>query len=167
MRLPDHGRISCSICFGDMPVTFDRTRTGNKEWRITNNPCAWGNPTPEILVLGFSKGPTQAGALANVEHDLIASRGARGPMRQILHAIGLIDAKQDMDALIADRGGRFAFGSLIRCTVERWSAQAKKNTDGTWGAGWVGTGGNMLGGFIADKWGTQVVANCTSTPSRS
>jgi hypothetical protein len=161
-RLPDHGRILCPLCFEQKPVIFDVTKTGNRNWRITNNPCAWGNPTPEILVLGFSKGPTQAGALSNEDHDLIAAKGARTQVRQILYTIGLVDKDENMDALFADRNGRFAFGSLIRCTVEQWNAKAKKGPNGKWTADWIGTGGNMLGGFVADAWGGQVVNNCVS-----
>lgn len=160
--LPDHGRIACSDCFGDAPVEFDKTRTGHDGWRITNNPCSWGSATPEIMVLGFSKGPTQAGALADIQHDLIAARGARPQVCKILHALGLIEATQDMDALISNRNGRFAFGSLVRCTVEAWSARATKGNDGEWTAGWVGTGGDMLGGFLADPWGRTVVHHCAT-----
>lgn len=149
--LPGHGRIACTICFGNMPVEFDVTKTGNARWRITNNPCAWGNPHAEVLVLGFSKGQTQAGALAREHHDRIAYKGARHNVRKILHAIGLVEKEADIDKLIADRHGRFAFGSLIRCTVERWNE--KKNV-------WEGSGGNMLGGFVADAWGRQIVRNC-------
>jgi hypothetical protein len=159
-RLPDHGRISCALCFGSTPIVFDETRTGNQNWRITNNPCAWGNPMAEILVLGFSKGPTQAGALGKEDHDLIAAKGARTHVRRVLHSIGLVAGDQDMDALIADRTGRFAFGSLIRCTVEQRSAQAGNFSTVKGAAGWVGTGGNMLGGFIDDPWGKVVVRNC-------
>lgn len=161
-RLPGHGRVSCTACFGNVPVIFDTTQTGHGQWRITNNPCAWGNPSPEVLILGFSKGPTQAGALAHMEHDLIAARGARQNLRRILHAIGLVEADQDMDALIADRTGRFAFGSLIRCTVEQWSAKATKTPGRGYTAGWIGSGGNMLGGFMEDAWGRQVVYNCVT-----
>ena len=49
-----------------------------------------------------------------------------------LHYEGLRRTLADMDRLIADRSGRLAFGSLVRCTVERWD-EAK--------ATWPGTGG--------------------------
>ncbi|QDD97541.1 hypothetical protein [Roseomonas mucosa] len=68
-RLPDHGRVACTACFGGEAVVFDASRTGSTNWRITANPCAWGNPNAEVVVLGFSKGPTQAGALARTPHD--------------------------------------------------------------------------------------------------
>ena len=67
--LPVHGRVECSICHRGKPFEFDVTRTEEDGWRITNNPRAWGNTTPEVVVLGFSKGPTQAGALSSQPHD--------------------------------------------------------------------------------------------------
>ena len=59
--LPMHGRVTCTDCFTAGGVEFDRTRLEGDGWRITSNPLAWGSATPEIVVLGFSKGPTQAG----------------------------------------------------------------------------------------------------------
>jgi|GEM_PF-2729714 hypothetical protein len=35
-------------------------------------PLAWGNQQAEVIVLGFSKGSTQSGALENTPHDKIA-----------------------------------------------------------------------------------------------
>jgi hypothetical protein len=69
--LPQPGRVVCAICHRGQPYAFDLTRMEDDGWRITNSPLAWGNPSPEIVVLGFSKGPTQAGALARVPHDQI------------------------------------------------------------------------------------------------
>ena len=79
--LPEHGRIACSLCHGGAPLVFDATKTQNNtgDWRITANPLAWGNPAAEIIVLGFSKGPTQAGALGATSHDQIAYKGAASP----------------------------------------------------------------------------------------
>lgn len=59
--LPNHGRVSCSLCYGDSSPKFDETKRAEGDWRITANPLAWGNPQAEVVLLGFSKGPTQAG----------------------------------------------------------------------------------------------------------
>jgi hypothetical protein len=58
---------------------FDNTKRTSSEgtWRITSNPLAWGNAEPDIVVLGFSKGPTQVGALASAPHNAIAYKGSR------------------------------------------------------------------------------------------
>ena len=157
-KMPNHGRINCSKCFSKCTnsAEFDRTQRSEGDWRITMNPLAWGNVAPEVVVLGFSKGPTQAGALATAEHDQIAYKGSRGNVGKILRHVGLLpsisneDPGQIVTRLIADRGGRFHFGSLIRCTVERQEA-----------AGWKGSGGGMLDKFVATEFGREVSSNCT------
>ncbi|WP_222128175.1 hypothetical protein [Roseomonas gilardii] len=152
-RLPEHGRVACTACFDDKPLVFDVSQTGCANWRITANPCAWGGSNAEVVVLGFSKGPTQAGALARKPHDQIAYKGARRNVERILQGIGLLSSSTKLDELIADRQGRFAFGSLVRCSVER-----RHSRSGTW----KGTGGDMLSSFLADSWGRQIVRNCTT-----
>ncbi|WP_292515315.1 hypothetical protein [Mesorhizobium sp.] len=154
--LPEHGRVACSICHHPQPYNFDRTHTERNGWRITNNPLAWGGSEPEVVVLGFSKGPTQAGALASVPHDAIAYKGGRSAIAKILHHVGLLqrpDARL-VDGLIGDRNGQIHFGSLIRCTVERWDEQERT---------WKGTGGGMLDRFVATDFGTKVAQRCGST----
>lgn len=152
--LPEHGRVDCALCHRGKPYEFDRTRTEDAGWRITNNPMAWGNSEPEVVVLGFSKGPTQAGALSSQAHDQIAFRGGRTNLAKILHHVGLLPAPDGhlVDRAIADRHGRFHFASLVRCTVER--RDPKK-------ASWTGTGGGMLDRFVASDLGKIVVSNCT------
>lgn len=157
--LPQHGRIACSLCYGGAAAVFDGTTATDERdsWRITANPLAWGNPHAEILVLGFSKGPTQHGALAGTPHDHIAYKGGRLSVGKILAHIGLIPMQDDealkrtVDRLIADRAGRFHFGSLIRCTVERF-----ENGE------WKGSGGGMLDKFVATEFGQGVGRRCAT-----
>lgn len=163
--LPEHGRVKCAECHRGASFDFDRTRTEDGSWRITNNPLAWGNNQPEIVVLGFSKGPTQAGALANQPHDSIAYKGGRTNLAKILHHVGLLpspDARL-VDQAIADPNGRFHFGSLVRCTVERFDEKSHE---------WRGTGGGMLDRFVATEFGKAIASTCskrflTSLPSRT
>jgi hypothetical protein len=159
--LPEHGRVACSLCHGAAPIEFDASQARDEKgnWRITANPLAWGNPNSEVVILGFSKGPTQVGALASTPHDLIAYKGSRLNVGKILAHIGLVpkqnpDAlKRTIDELIANRAGRFHFGSLVRCTVERFDHK---------GAKWKGTGGGMLDKFVAAPFGQEVAGRCTS-----
>ena len=155
-NLPNHGRIDCTLCYNSCSeIEFDLTRRTEGAWRITANPLAWGATEPEVIVLGFSKGPTQAGALANTPHDEIAYKGSRGNVGKILRHVGLLpqatveELKVAVNRLISDPSGRFHFGSLIRCTVER-------NDAGTW----KGSGGMMLDKFIATSFGKEVAHNC-------
>lgn len=156
-KLPQHGRINCTKCFQNAPIEFDKTKRSEQGWRITANPLAWGNPDCEIVVLGFSKGPTQAGALAKAPHDEIAYRGSRSNVGKILFHIGVLPSAQHdpsgaVSKAIADRSGRFHFGSLIRCTVERFDQKDSS---------WKGSGGGMLDKFVASGFGLEVAKNCT------
>jgi hypothetical protein len=157
--LPTHGRVDCTLCHGGQPIIFDGTRRTEDSWRITANPLAWGNPNAEIIVLGFSKGPTQAGALAAAAHDQIAYKGSRLAVGKILAHVELIprqapeELRRTVDRLIADRGGRFHFGSLIRCTVERLDAKTGE---------WKGSGGGMLDKFVATPFGHEVASRCSA-----
>jgi hypothetical protein len=157
--LPSHGRINCALCHKN-PIVFDETRTesGDKLWRITANPLAWGNQQPEVLVLGFSKGPSQAGELRGLPHDDIPYRKGRLQVGKILAHIGLLptakpdELKRMVEHAIADKNGYFGWGSLIRCTVERFDA--KKNL-------WVGSGG-MIDQFMGTEFGQQISATCAT-----
>jgi hypothetical protein len=153
MSLPPHGRVACSLCHVGQCSGFDQTVTTEGDWRLTHNPLAWGNPEAEVAVLGFSKGPTQRGALTRSPHDEIAFKGGRTALARILHHLGLVDRPESgvVDRAISDRNGRFHFGSLIRCTVERYDQKATE---------WMGTGGGMLDKFTKTPFGRQVLSNC-------
>lgn len=159
-KLPSHGRVDCNKCYPTGPIEFDKTCYGEAGWRITANPLAWGNQNAEVVVLGFSKGPTQAGALANTHHDEIAYKGGRGNVGKILAHVGVLsiadgdDPGQVVSRAIANQSGRFHFGSMIRCTVERFEEKTSV---------WKGSGGGMLDRFLATPFGKKVAHNCTGT----
>ncbi len=164
--LPVSGRIACTLCHIG-PVDFGRTVRTEGDWRITANPLAWGNPNAEIVVLGFSKGPTQLSALATKAHNEIPYAGGRANIGKIFARLELISPGSNeqynrvISALIADPRGRFHFGSLIRCSAEQ-SLSGK----------WSGTKGGMLDKFARSKLGSEVTRNCTgkflgNLPSRT
>jgi hypothetical protein len=153
--LPSSGKIDCAKCHNGQPCIFDRTVTEFDGWRITDNPLAWGSQNPDVIVLGFSKGPTQAGTLSSTPHNSIAYKGGRTSLAKILHHIGLL-AKPDsklVDDLIADPNGQFHFDSLIRCTVERYDTKESE---------WKGTGGGMLDKFVVSQFGNDIALNCAT-----
>lgn len=154
--LPNHGCINCSRCFNSEHIVFDVTKVESEGWRITANPLSWGTSKPEIIVLGFSKGPTQTGALNKIDHNQIAYKSGRSNIAKIFKHIGLIsldseDPKNEVNRIISDHNGRFHFGSLIRCTVERYDSKSKQ---------WKGTGGGMLDKFIKTDFGKNISSNC-------
>jgi hypothetical protein len=148
--IPPSGRVGCNVCYRE-PISFDVTRRTEGDFRITANPLAWGNPRAEILVLGFSKGPNALGALAAKSHESIPYAGQRPSVRKILARVGVVEKDANMDLLIADQKGRFAWGSLIRCTVERRESEL-----------WKSSGGGMLDKFVATPLGREVAGNCAS-----
>lgn len=155
--LPSHGRVSCNKCFKSKPV-FNQTESIEGDWKITYNPLAWGNTEPEIVVLGFSKGPNAKTALKTKKHDEVAYDGGRQNVGKILAHIGLIDGcstsddfRHRIDELIAEKNGRFHFSSLIRCTVEQFDQKNGK---------WSASGGGMLDKFVATQFGAAVTQNC-------
>ncbi|RWG87390.1 MAG: hypothetical protein E5X68_18265 [Mesorhizobium sp.] len=157
--LPAHGRIDCTLCYRGEDVLFDRSRREGQDWRITANPLSWGNANARIIILGFSKGPTQAESFARTPHDQIAYKGSRPNVGRILAHVGLIkegsreSQAAAVDSMIADRNGLFHFGSLIRCSVERYDRGERR---------WKGSGGGMLNRFVATPFGSEVARNCAS-----
>jgi len=58
-----------------------------------------------------------------------------------------------VDRMIADRNGLFHFGSLIRCSIERYDRDEEE---------WTGSGGGMLDKFVSTPFGVEVAENCVS-----
>ncbi len=108
--------------------------------------------------MGFSKGPSQAGELGRLSHNDIPYRKGRMQVGKILAHIGLLpqatpgELKRMVERAIADPNGRFGWGSLIRCTVERYDF---KNSE------WIGSGG-MIDQFMATSFGQQISKTCAA-----
>lgn len=132
--LPPHGRIPCSVCF--KPGKSEGRP--HPEWRMTNDPGAWGGQTPTTLVLGFSKGSTQADIYRTGRFDDVPFARMRPRLERELRHFGVLDADTSIDKALSDPAGDVAFGSLIRCSVARWDARAKH------GAGEYGCSGALI-----------------------
>ena len=156
--IPKSGRISCNKCFKNN-VEFGRTElySSDQRWRINNNPLAFGGTSPEVAVMGFSKGPTQVNALMQGQLHDIAFKGGRLALAKIMRRIGLLEGctdtviKNRLDVLIKDSCGPVHFGSMVKCAVE----QKVKDQ-------WVGTGAGMLDKFASNPFGDEVTQNCVS-----
>jgi hypothetical protein len=114
--LPQHGKIQCRKCFD---VSTSAITQPHPLWRIVNDPGAWGSATPDYLVLGFSKGATQAGIYQDGDFEEIAFAGMRPRLSQALQAVGVLPRQVSVDEKIRDPNSDIAFGSLIRCSVSR------------------------------------------------
>lgn len=111
---PKHGPMACNRCF----ATADHVAQVGR-WRVVNDPGAWGSSDPEVLVLGFSKGFTQANAYARGNFDDIPFKGMRPRLGAALHAIGLLAETDAVDEHMRNGEKTFAFGSLVRCSLSR------------------------------------------------
>ncbi len=126
--LPKHGKVNCRTCFSDVE---GNQRKPHPDWRMINDPGAWGSPTPDYLVLGFSKGATQAGIYQSGEFEDIAFAGMRPRLTKALQRVGLLEESETSDQKISNPNSNIAFGSLIRCSVSRKDQKAsqKKGRD--------------------------------------
>ncbi len=146
--LPSHGLIDCAHCLPDGVKEFTE---GN--WRICNDPGAWGSQHPEILVLGFSKGFTQADAFKGKAFDEVAFAGMRPRLRLALERIGVLDGAEDINALFSRTEKRFAFGSLVRCSLSRLDETSGK---------WSSTGPLIKKSFQENP-AQSYISRCVST----
>jgi len=125
--LPEHGKIDCRLCY---PADANEA-TPHRLWRMRNDPGAWGGREPEWLVLGFSKGSTQADYYANGSFDDVAFAGMRSRLERILKRLGALPSGVSLNDAIANPEGNIAFGSLIRCSVARQDSKAKYQCSGS------------------------------------
>jgi hypothetical protein len=95
------------------------------KWQMVNDPAAWGSPTPEILILGFSKGFTQANAFRSDRLDDIPFKNMRIRLTDEMRLLGVLDAAETVDQKITATETKFAFGSLVRCSLSRLNAKGK------------------------------------------
>lgn len=128
MTLPTHGKINCHKCYRS---SSDIVCQPHHLWNMRNDPGAWGGSNPEILVLGFSKGSTQANIYQNGRYEDVAFGGAaRGRLDEALKRLNLLSENEHVTEHIENPDSRFAFGSLVRCSLSREGADGKHATSG-------------------------------------
>lgn len=119
--LPEHGKIHCRQCFIAQQSKITKL---HPDWRMINDPGAWGGSRPEYLVLGFSKGATQQGIFESGKFEDVAFSGMRVRLTQALRSVGALGRQDEVSDKIANPSGNIAFGSLIRCSVSRKDQRA-------------------------------------------
>lgn len=119
---PAHGPIACRRCFTEAAPQMDLG-----PWRVVNDPGAWGSATPEILVLGFSKGFTQAALARAGRFEDIPFARMRPRLTEVLQALNLLGPDERVDPRMIAGERRFAFGSLVRCSLSRVDARSAKH----------------------------------------
>ncbi len=95
------------------------------KWQMVNDPAAWGSATPEILILGFSKGFIQANAFRSDKFENIPFKKMRERLTDEMRLLGVLGATETVDQKITATETKFAFGSLVRCNLSRFNAKGK------------------------------------------
>jgi hypothetical protein len=92
---------------------------------MRRDPGAWGSARPKYLVLGFSKGATQADIYANGDFDDVAFGGGRTRrnLTNILRRVGLLTPNETVDEKIQADEKEFHFASLVRCSLSRYDSE--------------------------------------------
>ncbi len=151
--LPKHGKIECRLCFSSSDASV---RKLNSNWKIVNDPGAWGGgDCPDYLVLGFSKGATQAGVYESSRFEDVAFAGMRPRLTEALRTMGVLSDRETSDEKISDQNSNISFGSLIRCSVSRIDSAASAKTGR---AVYTYTGPLITKSF---KEIPEVISNCT------
>jgi hypothetical protein len=101
-----------------------------------------------VLVLGFSKGANQVGAIEKKPFDAVAFRGCRANLAQILRRLGISFGGQTIDRTLTSNGHGIGYASLVRCSI----AQEKKGE-------WVSTG-TIMPDALANPWSRELMGRC-------
>jgi len=125
--LPPHGPIRCRRCF-----TSDREIEEIALWQVVNDPGAWGAQQPDILILGFSKGFTQANAYRTAPFEAVPFKGKvmRARLTEVLRRIGVLNDSETIDPRFSAGEREFGFGSLVRCSLSRLNARGERECTG-------------------------------------
>jgi hypothetical protein len=87
---------------------------------------SWGAIDPKYMVLGFSKGANQAEIALSAPHDSVAYRGFRPTLTAALRVLGLLGPNETVDEHISKEEPDWAFGSVVRCTIEKLNRETGK-----------------------------------------
>lgn len=114
--LPNHGKMTCRECF---PSVSGNEFHPHTDWKLINQPAAYGSSEPRYLVLGFSKGATQQALYERGPIEQVAFAKMRPRLSTALQVMGVLEPGDSVDRWIANPKSHFAFGSLIRCSASR------------------------------------------------
>ena len=126
---------------------------------MRRDPGAWGSARPKYLVLGFSKGATQADIYANGDFDEVAFGGkcTRRNMTSILQNVGVLKPDETVDEKISADEEDFHFASLVRCSLSRYAEEASAKR----GCPVYATSGRLITRAFSEV--RHVIDECAST----
>ena len=91
------------------------------KYLIVNDPGYWGAADPRVLVLGMSKGQTQANAIVTAYHDgtfdQVAYQGFRSRLLRVIQEMGLMSGDKSIDRHLQADETEWGFASVLRCSL--------------------------------------------------
>jgi hypothetical protein len=141
-----HGSTECRACFtnGNRTIALG-------DWWLHNNLGYYGASTPEILVLGFSKGANQNKAAEEVNFDKVAFAKARSRLQQVLETLGVMPRDRSIDSLMTARERQFGVASLVRCSFYKMKERKCK------------TSGDIIPSAFSNSQTRSIIERCAST----
>ena len=140
-----HGLVACRDCFAGTQQVM-----ALGEWRLNNNPGYYGSSSPEILILGFSKGANQNKAEIDQHFDKVAFSGIRHRLQEVLETLGVMPTDRDIDSLMTAGESKFGIASLVRCSI-------CKMKDGI-----CKTSGDIIASSFTDSTMMKVIETCST-----
>ena len=125
-NIVQHGQMTCDRCW--KKVTVNTQEAG--PFRLVRDPGHWGSSNPSTLVLGVSKGNTQSKAFASEHFDVVAFKGIRDRLLQVLQTVGLLlnETVADFDSCFCKDELEYAFASVVRCSLTGMDREKRIHT---------------------------------------
>lgn len=123
--LPQQGLISCTLCWRGCD-TAAPLFSSDRNFRLENFPAAYGGRNPTVLILGMTKGETQTNALKSGNIDRVPFKNCERELAEILTSIGVMSKNDGIFDLLRGADDRYAFGSVVRCTLMAYNAAKRK-----------------------------------------
>ncbi|MBW3243546.1 hypothetical protein KUV57_12810 [Epibacterium sp. DP7N7-1] len=146
-----HGPMTCRVCWKSSEGTEKDLHDG--KWRLVNDPGYWGAPDPEVLVLGMTKGTTQAQemseAFQNGTFDTVAFGGFRQRLLEALQIVGMMQGVQDISPYLTAASLDWGFASIVRCSL------TARDQNGSY----RGNSGPVIRGMRSPE-GAQIMSAC-------
>lgn len=140
-----HGPLSCRDCF-----TGEESIMVLGDWRLHNNPGYYGSSSPEVLVLGFSKGANQNKTAAEGDFDKIAFAKARHRLQEVLETLKIMPRDRSIDYLMTAKEKTFGVASLVRCSFCKMKNGSCK------------TSGDVIPSSFTNKSTLKIIETCAS-----
>jgi hypothetical protein len=140
-----HGPISCRDCYAG-----EDSIMALGDWRLHNNPGYYGSSSPEILVLGFSKGANQNKTAVEGDFDKVAFAKSRHRLQDVLETLNLMPSDRSIDHLMTAKEKYFGVASLVRCSFCKMKGGTCK------------TIGDVIPSSFTNKSTLKIIETCSS-----